>query len=100
MNDIDNIINSVASFAKRVEEAILLDEFEVVSVNKCTTSILVDNIEINVWMVNEPHNTRIESIKLKGFSIEGEHYFVQFHAVRNSIVAKSVSLMLDIEEQS
>ena len=100
MSDIDNIINGVATFTKRVEEAILLDEFKVVSVNKCTTSILVDNIEINVWMVNEPHNTRIESIKFKGFSIEGEHYFVQFHTVRNNIVAKSVSSMCNTEEQT
>ena len=90
MSDIDNIISSVVSFIKRVEEAILLDEFEVVSVNKHTTSILVDNIEINVWMVNAPHNTCIESIKFKGFSIEGEHHFVKFRAVRENIRIKSI----------
>lgn len=96
-----NALDKIQEFAHAVEEAILSDDFEVISVEDTTTTIEVSNIEVEVWMVNDPSRTRVYRVKVYGTSLSYEGArFKKPHLVRNAITAKSIQPITDQEEKN
>ncbi len=102
MTTLEQMYEKAQQFAEEVEAAILKDDIEIIKEGKCTYQIKVINTKLDIWMANEPIDTRIFNIIIHSEILNSDfpkHRFKDPHAVRNALTAHSTNSMENLQEE-